>query len=68
MEGCVSMTTINGLIMYLAVLAVMNRVRGAEDRGKQVDSVSQLVKSKLEEVRKALFVRLNAVNNIRECS
>jgi len=26
-EGCVSMTAINGLIMYLAVLAVVKRVK-----------------------------------------
>ncbi len=28
MEGCVSVTAINGLIMYLAVLAVVKRVKG----------------------------------------
>lgn len=41
-------------------------------RGKAVDSVSRLVKSELgedrEREREALFVGLNAVNNIRECS
>lgn len=68
-EGCVSVTAINGLIMYLAVLAVVKRVRGgAEGGGEGVDSVSRLVKSKLGEEREALFVGLNAVNNIRECS
>lgn len=30
--------------------------------------MSRLVESKLGEERKALFVGLNAVNNIRECS
>ena len=44
------MTVINGLIMYLAVLAVVKRVRvgGLQRvRGKAVDSVSRLVKSEL---------------------
>lgn len=27
MEGCVSMTAVNGQIMYLAVLAVVKRVK-----------------------------------------
>lgn len=62
------MTAINGLIMYLTVLAVVKRVKGSESEGKGVDSVSRLVKSKLGEERKALFAGLNAVNNIRECS
>lgn len=44
MEGCVSVTAINGLIMYLVVLAVVKRVKGgAEGRGRGVDSVSRLV-------------------------
>lgn len=44
MEGCVSMTGINGLIF--GFLAVVKRVKGTEGRGKGVDSMSQLVKSK----------------------
>lgn len=62
------MTGINGLIMYLAVLAVVKRVKGTEGRGKGVDSMSQLVKSKPGAEREGLFAGLNAVNNIRECS
>lgn len=30
MEGCVSVTAINGLIMYLVVLAVVKRVKGGQ--------------------------------------
>lgn len=67
-EGCVSVTAINGLIMYFVVLACCKGDGGAEGRGKGVDSVSRVVKSKLREERKAFFVGLNAVNNIRECS
>lgn len=51
-----SVTAINGLIIYLAVLAVVKRVKGAEGRGKGVDSVSRLVKSKLGEERKACLL------------
>lgn len=56
-EGCVSMTGINVLIMYLAVLAVVKRVKGTEARGKGVDSMSQLVKSKLGAERRGLVCR-----------
>lgn len=69
-RGCVSVTAINGLIMYLAVLASCEKGEGgAEGRGKGVDSVSRVVKKQAgREERRTLFVGLNAVNNIRECS
>lgn len=35
MEGCVSVTAIKGVIMYLAVLAVVKRLKGGRGQRKR---------------------------------
>lgn len=64
------MTTNNGLIMYLSVLAVVRRVKGSRVlREKGLTACHSWLKANWER-RKGwgVFAGLNAVNNIRECS
>lgn len=60
-----SLTAINGLIMYLAVLKGVRGPQGGEKGGATTCHMG--LKASLEK-REALFVRLNGLNNIRDCS